>query len=334
MTFESIIKDIKSQKYSPIYLLHGPEAYYIDRISSYIEKSVLNEGEKAFNQIVLYGKDIDFKTVVDEARQYPMMSSYRVVVIKEAQDMRSLKNLASYAEKPSPQTILVINYKHKKFDSRTKLAKAIKKSGLVYESKKLYDNQVQQWISKYLMDKGVKISPDGAMMASEFLGTNLSKIANEMDKLLVNLGDKNEISAEMVSEMIGFSKDYNVFELQKAITKRDGEKTFRIVNYFAANPKANPLVQVLANLYTYFYKVYVTAYHSKKSDNDLKTLLGLPTPYFVKEYREAAKNYGGKKLINIFEALKKADLRSKGVGARNMPSQEILRELMIEVLYN
>jgi DNA polymerase-3 subunit delta len=333
LTFEAIIKDLKSQKYSPIYLLHGDEPYYIDKISNYIEKNVLNSGEQSFNQAILYGKDTEFKTVVDEARQYPMMANYRVVVIKEAQDMRSLKNLALYAENPSPQSILVINHKYKKFDSRTKLAKAIKANGVLFESKKLYENKIPAWINSYLSDKGVNIAPDASMMAAEFLGTDLNKIANEMDKVIVNLEGQKSISAEMIKEMVGISKDYNVFELQKAIGTMDTEKVFRIVNYFAANEKANPLVMVLSNLYGYFFKVYTAAYHGKKNDNELKTLLGLPTPYFVKDYRTAAKNFHGQKLINIFDALKEADLKSKGVGARNMNSREVLRDLMIQVFY-
>lgn len=333
MTYEAIIKDLKNKKYSPIYLLHGDESYYIDKISNYIEQHVLNEGEKAFNQAVLYGKDTEFKTVVDEARQFPMMASHRVVVIKEAQDMRSLKNLAAYAENPSPQSILVINYKHKKFDSRTKLAKSIKANGVLFQSKKLYDNQVQAWISNYIAEKGYSIAPDAAMITAEYLGTDLNKIANEMDKVIVNLKDEKSISAELIKEMVGISKDYNVFELQKAIGTLDTEKVFRIVDYFAANPKSNPLVMVLSNLYGYFSKVYIAAYHGKKSDNELKTLLGLPTPYFVKDYRIAAKNFKGQRLINIFEALKIADLKSKGVGARNLEPKAILRDFMITVFY-
>ncbi len=313
--------------------MHGDEPYYIDKISNYIEKNVLNPGEQSFNQAVMYGKDTEFKAVVDEARQYPMMASHRVVIIKEAQDMRSLKNLAAYAENPSPQSILVINHKYKKFDTRTKLAKSIKANGIIFQSKKLYDNKVPAWISSYLSNKGVNIAPDASMMAAEFLGTDLNKIANEMDKVIVNLEGKKSISAEMIKEMVGISKDYNVFELQKAIGTMDTEKVFRIVNYFAANPKANPLVMVLSNLYGYFFKVYTAAYHSKKNDIELKTLLGLPTPYFVKDYRIASRNFNGQKLINIFDALKDADLKSKGVGARNMDSREILRDLMIKVFY-
>jgi DNA polymerase-3 subunit delta len=333
LTFEAILKDLKNKKYSPIYLLHGDEPYYIDKISNYIENHVLDEAEKAFNQAVLYGKDAEFKTVVDEARQYPMMANYRVVVIKEAQDMRSLKDLATYAEQPSPQSILVINHKHKKFDSRTKLAKAIKANGVLFESKKLYDNQVQTWISKYIEEKGLSITPDAAMITAEYLGTDLNKIANEMDKVVVNLEGVKTITADLIKEMVGISKDYNVFELQKAIGTMNTEKVFRIVDYFAANPKANPLVMILSNLFGYFSKVYIAAYHGKKSDNELKTMLGLPTPYFVKDYRIAAQNFKGQRLIAIFEALKLADLKSKGVGARNMESRAILRDFMITVFY-
>ena len=185
MTFEAIIKELSSGTFKPIYLLHGEESFYIDKITDFVENNILNDGEKAFNQAILYGKEIDFKTVVDEARQFPMMSNYRVVVIKEAQEMRTLKNLAAYAENPSPQSIVVLAHKHKKFDSRTKLAKAIKSTGVLFESKKLYDNQVQAWISKYVSGKGYSISPDAALMAAEFLGTDLNKIVNEIDNCLL-----------------------------------------------------------------------------------------------------------------------------------------------------
>jgi len=333
LTFEGIIKDLKAGQYSPIYLLHGEESYYIDQIVDYIEDHVLSDGEKAFNQMVFYGKDVDFKSIVDAARQFPMMASHRVVIVKEAQDMRTLKNLENYADNPSPQTLLVLAHKHKKFDSRTKLAKSIKSNGIIFESKKLYDNQVQQWISNYFKSKGYTIDAEASMMAAEYLGTDLSKVVNEMDKVIVNVKEGVTITKAMIQEMVGISKDYNVFELQKAISQGNTEKAFRIVEYFGENEKANPLVVILSNLYNYFYKVYLTAYHSKENDNELKKMLGLPTPFFVKEYREASKRYHGKRLIDIFDALKSADLKSKGVGARKMETKSILRDFLIQVFY-
>ena len=333
MTFETIMQNLEQKKYAPIYLLHGEESFYIDKISQAIENTVLNEGEKAFNQAIVYGKDSDFKTIVDEARQYPMMSSYRVIIVREAQDMRSLKDLASYAENPSETSIVVINHKYKKFDSRTKLAKAIKANGVIFQSKKLYDNQVAAWITNYLKQKSVTITPDASMVAAEFLGTDLTKISNELEKVITNIKKGETIDANTIKELVGISKDYNVFELQKAIGSMDTEKVFRIVEYFGSNPKANPSVYVLSSLYGFFQKVYITAYHSKKSDGELKGLLGLPTPYFVKEYRVAAKNFSGKKLINAFESLKSADLKSKGVGARNLSDYDLLKDTILKIIY-
>ncbi len=333
MTYDAIVKDIKSKKFAPVYLLHGQEPYFIDKISHLIETTAIDEGMRAFNQEVLYGKEVDFKAVLDSARQYPMMSSHRVIIIKEAQEMRSLKKLDTYAKNPSPTTILVLCHKHKKFDSRTKLAVAIKKNGVLFESKKLYDNKIPQWITSYLRDKEISIAPDAALLSAEFLGSDLSKISNELDKLSINLSRGDSIDVKMVTELIGISKDYNVFELQKALTQGNSTKVFRIVDYFSGNEKAHPLPQVLGSLYTYFYKIYIAAYHQKKGDRELQSLLGLPTPYFVREYREAAKRYSGTRLIDIFESLKIADLRSKGVDARNMISREILRDLMINILY-
>ena len=333
LTFQNIISDLKAKKYAPIYLLHGEESFYIDRISDHIEKEILTEGEKAFNQAVIYGKEADFKQIVDEARQFPMMSAYRVVIVKEAQHMRTIKNLDAYAANPSPQSIVVLCYKHKKADKRTKWVKNIQKTGIVFESKKIYDNQLPKWINEYLKSKSIKIDYEASMMLSEYLGTNLSKVANELDKLVINLESGKSISKNDVQEQIGISKDYNIFELQKAIGEKNSEKVFRIIQYFSENPKANPLTLVIANLYGYFSKLYITAYHLKSPDRQLQGLLGLPTPYFVKEYKSATKNLGFSKIKNAFHALKKADLESKGYGSRNKDAKAILTDLGIALLY-
>ena len=331
MTYKSIISDLKAKKYAPIYLLHGDEPYYIDLITSYIESHVLDEGEKAFNQAVMYGKDIDFKQVVDEARQFPMMSPFRVVIVKEAQDMKTLSKLESYAEKPSPQSIVVLAHKYKKVDKRTKFVKTVAKTGIILESKKIYDNQLPGWISDHCKAKKVNIDFEASQLLADYLGTDLSKVSNELDKLLLNVSGKH-ITADDVQEHVGISKEFNVFELQKAIGTKDAEKTFRILQYFSDNEKSHPLPLILGNLYNYFSKLYVTIYNLNAPDTKLQKLIGLPSPYFVREYKSAAKNLGYQKIRSAFLALKKADLESKGVGARNKNAKAILTEFGLSIM--
>lgn len=333
MTYEAIIKDISAKKYAPLYILHGEEGFFIDKISNQISDTVLDEGEKAFNQMTLYGKEITTTQIVDSARQFPMMAPYRVIIVKEAQAMGKLDALVPYIENPSPQTILVLNHKHKKIDGRSKVLKSAKAKGVVFESKKLYDNQIAPWIISAVDAKGKMINQPAAHMMAEFLGSDLSKVSNEIDKILVNLGAEKTITEDMVREQVGITKDYNVFELQKALSLGDTEKAFRIVKYFGDNPKSNPLVMVLSSLYNYFTKVYSIAYYgNKKQDKELASIVGV-SPFFLKEYKQAARNYPMGKLVTIFSALKTADLRSKGVGTRGTSDNEILRELMIKIFY-
>ena len=333
MKAQSLLSDLKNKQYAPIYLLHGEEPYYIDLITDFIENHVLDDGEKAFNQAVLYGKDVDFKQIVDEARQFPMMASYRVIIVKEAQDMKSLNKLDHYASNPSPQSIVVIAYKHKKVDGRTKLAKNVAQKGVLFESKKIYDNQLPGWITDECKSRKVSIDYEASIMLAEYLGTNLSKVSNEIDKLLLNI-KSNKITLEDVQEQVGISKEYNVFEFQKALGTRDREKAFRIIDYFADNEKNNPLPLILGNLYNYYSKLYTTVHHLRSNERELQRLIGLPSPYFVNEYKTAAKNMGYARIRNAFLALQKADLQSKGVGARSKDNRAILMELGVSLMYD
>ncbi len=332
LTAQSILGNLSNKQYSPIYLLHGEEPYYIDLITDYIEKNILEDAEKAFNQAVLYGKDVDFKQVVDEARQFPMMASYRVIIIKEAQDMKTINKLEKYAENPSPQSIVVLAYKHKKIDGRTKLARNVSHKGILFESKKIYDNQLPGWITDTCKTRKVDIDYEASAMLAEYLGTNLSKVSNEIDKLLLNV-KSNKITLADVQEQVGISKEFNVFEFQKALGTRDREKAFRIIEYFADNEKSNPLPLVLGNLYNYYSKLYITVQNLSATDQQVQKLIGLPSPYFVREYKTAAKNMGLQRIRSAFLALQKADLQSKGVGARSKKSKAILTELGLELLY-
>lgn len=328
---KQIVADIKARKFKPIYLLMGEEPYYIDRISELLEKEVLNEDEKGFNQMTLYGRDVSIDEIVGHAKRFPMMAEYQVVVIKEAQDLsRTIENLMSYVKQPQPSTILVLNYKYKTLDKRKSLYKEIKKVGLVFDSKKLYDNQIPDWIKRVLSGQGYTITPKAAMMLSEFLGTDLSKISNELNKLQVILPKGTQITPEHIEENIGISKDYNNFELHKAIGERDENKAYRIVKYFGDNPKDNPLVLTIGFLYTYFSKLLHLHGLNDKSSRSVAAALKI-NPYFAGEYITASKNFPMRKVSAIVATLREFDVKSKGVGANSLSQKDLLNELLVKI---
>lgn len=327
---KQIITDIKNAKIASIYFLMGEEAYYIDGISQYIEKNLLSEEEKGFNQMVLYGRDVTIEDIVSNAKRYPMMAERQVVIVKEAQDVsRTIENLVAYAENPQPTTVLVICYKYKKLDNRKKLAKVLKKSGAVlFESKKLYENQVPDWIRRVMAGKGYTITPKSAQMLTEFLGNDLAKVNNELEKLQLILKPGEQITPQLIEENIGISKDYNNFELQNAIGTKDIKKAFGIVQYFAQNPKNHPLVMTVALLYSFFSKLL--KYHSVSDKSQAASVIGV-SPYFVKAYQLAARNYPMKKVSSIIANIREVDMKSKGVGAANIPQGDLLKELLVHI---
>ncbi len=326
-----IVNDIKAGIVKPIYFLMGEEPYYIDKLSDYIEQNILSEEEKSFNQTVLYGRDVTMEDVIGTAKRYPMMSEKQVVIVKEAQDLvKTIDKLDHYAENPMPSTVLVFCYKYKVLDKRKKLLKSIIKNGLVYESKKLYENQVGQWISRVLQGKGYTIEPKANAMLVEFLGNDLSKINNELEKLQIILPKGTAISAKHIEENIGFSKDFNVFELQKALGERNQLKAYQIANYFAQNPKDNPVVLTVGLVFSFFVKVL--KYHGLKDKNpkNVASALGV-SPYFVKDYDVALRNYPMKKVSQIVSALRDIDVKSKGVGANALPNGDLLKEMLVKI---
>ncbi len=333
MTYKDIIKDIKNKNYAPIYVLMGDEPFYIDGIVNYIEENVLTEAEKAFNFTVLYGKDTDHLQLVDVARRYPMMASHQVVILKEAQAMRTIANLESYVQNPMPTTILVIAHKYKKLDKRTKFYKALSKHALIFESKKLYENKVGGWIQNYLKDKKREIDAPSLALMVEYLGNDLSKISNELDKMCLNVPAGTTINADHIHKNIGISKDYNVFELQNALGSKNALKTQRIVNYFIANPKSNPFVMVVATLYNYFSKIYMGHFCKNLGDREFAQKIGLRSAYFVKDYKTGMKYYPLKKTEKIISLLREYDLKSKGVNSSSTPPGELLRELVFKILH-
>lgn len=335
LSFEQILDQLRKKKFEPVYFLHGEEDYFIDTISNYFEKEVLPEVEQAFNQTIFYGKDTDHLAVLDAARRYPMMSPYQVVIIKEAQDMRSLDKLQTYIEKPAATTLLVICHKHKKYNLNSAFGKAVKAGAVVFESKSLYDNQIPEWIRNYLKEKQLQITPDAANLLAEYLGTELGKVANELDKLALNMAPGAVITPTQVEENIGISKDYNVFELQKALSQRDVLKANRIVNYFADNPRKNPIQVVISSLYGYFSKIYMLQFVKDKSESEILEALQLRSAFFLKEYRAALRFYPVQKLEDVISHLKTFDLKSKGVDydATGKPEGELLRELVWKILH-
>lgn len=332
MNFEQIIGDLKNKIYYPVYFIAGEEPYYIDEISDYIEGNVLTDIEKEFNQTVIYGRETDIQAIISYAKRYPMMANYQVVIVKEAQDVQKIEELISYLENPLDSTLLVINYKYKKIDKRKSFFKQIDKKGVLFESKKLYDNQIAGWINSYVRERGYDITPKASAMLTEFLGADLSKVVNEISKLILNIPDKATINDELVERNIGISKDFNIFELQNAIGTRNILKANQIANYFAANPKENPLVKTITILFGYFSKLMIYHQLKDKSRNNAASALSI-NPFFVKDYQVASRNYNFQKLTKIISYLKEYDLKSKGVNNISTTDGELLKELLFKILH-
>ncbi len=312
----------------------GEEAYYIDKIASFIENNILKEEERGFNQMTIYGRNASIDEIISNAKRFPMMAERQVIIVKEAQDLsRTIEKLVSYVENPQPTTVLVICYKYKKLDARKKLAKTIKKKGFVlFESKKLYENQVSDWIRKVLAGKKFNIEPKAVQMLVEFLGTDLSKIANELDKLSLVLSKESVISPDDIERNIGISKDFNNFELRKAISNKQVVKANQIINYFKENPKANPLVVTISLLNDLFTKLLLLHGLKDKSQTNVARKLSV-SPYFVKEYYDASHNYPMRKVSQIITLLHEADMKSKGVGATMFSKDDILKELLFKIMH-
>jgi DNA polymerase-3 subunit delta len=331
-TFDQITGDIKRKIYLPVYLLHGEEPYFIDAITNLIEETVLTDTEKEFNQTVIYGRDTEPGTIIDMARRFPMMANYQVVIIKEAQDINKLEELQAYVEKPQPSTILVIAHKYKKVDQRKGFAKSVDKVGVLFESSKIYDNQVPGWISEQVKAKGYTIKPEAAQLLSEYLGSDLGRISNETEKLIINLPAGSVIDGTIIERNIGISKDYNVFELQNALGLRDVKKANRIINYFAGNTKQNPTIVVVTVLFGFFMKLMIYHQLKDKSKNVAASALGV-SPFFIKDYAQAAENYSFQRLRAIIGLLREYDLRLKGINNGSAGESELLRELVFKILH-
>ena len=332
MNFQSILSDLKAKKYQPVYFLMGEESYFIDFISDYIIKEVLNDIEKEFNQTVLYAKDIDVQTVISTAKQFPLMGKRTVVIIKEAQQLKKIEQLENYLNNPQESTILVFCYKYKSLDKRKSIYKILAKKAVLFESKKLYDNQVPAWIVNYVSSKQYKIGHKASHLIAEYLGNDLNKISNELEKLMIILPANSEITSESIESNIGISKDYNNFELTNALAKKDIIKSNRIANFFSKNPKENPLVVSVGVIFNFFQKVLL--YHTiiDKSSNNVARLLKI-NPYFIKDYQIAAKNYSKSKSIEVIGLCRTYDMKSKGVDNHSINDGELLKEFLFKILH-
>jgi len=331
--FDDIISDLRKRIYKPVYFLAGDEPYYIDIITDFIAEKVLTEEERAFNQVVIYGEETSVNSIIETSRRFPMMASHQVVIVKEAQALKKIDDLAIYLEKPLLSTILVFNYKYKVIDKRTKLARTLETQGVYFESMRLRDYQVPPWIERYLMTKGIKINPDASAMLTEYLGTDLHKITNELDKLLITLpAGKPVITTALIEKNIGISKDFNNFELQKAIGEKNIFKANMIVRYFSENPNDNPVTLTIASLFSLFTKILTYHYLTDRSKNNVASVLKIH-PFFVKDYEVSATKYGPSKTIQIISLLRTYDLRTKGFGDAGTDAGDLLKELVYKILH-
>lgn len=332
---KAIVSDIKKGDIRPIYFLMGEESYYIDSLTKYIENNILQEEEKGFNQVILYGKDVDMDEVISNAKRYPMMAERQVVVVREAQHLvRSIERLQSYAENPQPTTVLVFAYKGKTLDKRKKVYKTLLKNGVVLETKKMFENQVPDWIRRVLKGSGYTIDPKASEMLVEFLGNDLGRISNELDKLKGIIPRTEIITPEHIETNIGISKDFNNFELKSAIAERDVVKAGRIIKYFSQNPGDNPVLLTVALLNSFFSQVL--AYQGLPSHHDkisVARAIGVKGTYPLKDISIAARNYPMKKVSGIINVLREIDAKSKGIGVYQLPPGDLYKELMFKIMY-
>ena len=334
ITYEEIARNLKNKVYAPIYFLMGEEDYYIDRISEYILNHILTDTEKEFNQTVVYGADTDIASVINTARRYPMMSKYQIVVVKEAQNLKNLDELVYYLQKPMPSTILVFCYKHGSLDRRKKITIELDKAGVLFESKKLKDTQLPGFITSYLKRRQVEIEPKASEMMAEFVGTDLNRMASELEKLIITLSKgQRRITPEQIERNIGISKDFNNFELRNALIAKDILKANQIVKYFEENPKSNPLQVTLAVLFNFFSNLMLAYYAPEKNEQGIAAQLGLRSAWQARDYQTAMRRYTGVKVMKIIEAIRRCDVRLKGISNASVSDGDLLRELVYVILH-
>ena len=334
LTCDDILKELRAKQYRPIYYLMGEESYYIDLIADYIIDNVLSETEKEFNLTVVYGADVDIATVINAAKRYPMMSEYQVVIVKEAQAIRNMEELSFYLQKPLNSTILVICHKHGTLDKRKKLAAEVEKVGILFESKKIKDSQLPAFINSYMKRKGIDMEPKASAMLADFVGTDLSRLTGELEKLIITLpAGQKRVTPEQIEKNIGISKDYNNFELRSALVEKDILKANKIIKYFEENPKTNPIQMTLSLLFNFYSNLMLSYYSPEKTEQGIASWLGLKSPWAARDYLTAMRRYNGVKTMQIIGEIRYADAKSKGINNASMSDGDILRELVFKILH-
>ena len=334
LSCDDILKELRAKQYRPIYYLMGEESYYIDLIADYITDNVLSETEKEFNLTVVYGADVDIATVINAAKRYPMMSEYQVVIVKEAQAIRNMEELSFYLQKPLSSTILVICHKHGTLDKRKKLAAEVEKVGILFESKKIKDSQLPAFINSYMKRKGIDMEPKASAMLADFVGTDLSRLTGELEKLIITLpAGQKRVTPEQIEKNIGISKDYNNFELRSALVEKDILKANKIIKYFEENPKTNPIQMTLSLLFNFYSNLMLSYYSPEKTEQGIASWLGLKSPWAARDYLTAMRRYNGVKTMQIIGEIRYADAKSKGISNASMSDGDILRELVFKILH-
>lgn len=339
--YERLVADIRARKFVPVYLLMGEESYFIDALCDLLASTILVEAERAFNQIVVYGKDSEVGQVINLCRQMPMMGAHQVVILKEAQQLRGLEKLSFYTQQPSPTTILVVCHKEKNADKRSSFYKGALAHGTVFESVRPRDYEIGPWLTQFLASQGFAADAKAVAMLTDHLGTDVAKIANEIRKLVVSMpkGTKRITDAD-IETYIGISKDYNNFELCKAVLAKDMERALRIADHFARNPKDNPLLVTIIALFGQFRQLFLLNYLQWQArhkgvpfppDGELMRILKLNNPYAIAELKQASAAWPNKKVFAILGLLREYDAKSKGLGAGNASDGELLRELLLKI---
>ena len=335
VTFQSIMQDLKNRNFAPFYLLMGDESYYIDSISDYIASHVLSPEECDFNQTICFGSDVTAVQVADMARRYPMMTEYQVIIVKEAQNIRSLEALEKYLKNPVKSTILVWCHKNGKIDARKKVIGLAQSVGVVFESKKLRDYQLPDFIQNYLKPKKISIDPKSCQMIADYIGADLSRIVSELDKILIYLPeDDRRITPEVVEKEVGVSKDFNAFELRNAIVSKDVFKANQIIKYFDNNPKAGSLYSFLPLLFSFFQNLMIVHYTpNKSSEQDIARALDLKSAWGSKDFITGLRNYSARKTMEIISKIREVDGKSKGLDNPNTGAGELMKELIFFILH-
>lgn len=334
LTCDDILKELRAKQYRPIYYLMGEESYYIDLIADYVADNVLSETEKEFNMTVVYGADVDVATIINAAKRYPMMSEHQVVIVKEAQAIRNIEELTYYLQKPLNSTILVVCHKHGTLDRRKKMAAEIEKKGILFDSKKIKDAQLPAFITSYMKRKGIDMEPKATAMLADFVGSDLSRLTGELDKLIITLPpNQKRVTPEQIEKNIGISKDYNNFELRSALVDKDVLKANKIIKYFEENPKTNPIQMTLSLLFNFYANLMLAYYAPDKTEQGIAAMLGLKTPWQARDYMAAMRKYNGVKTMQIVGEIRYADAKSKGVNNPSMNDGDILRELVFKILH-